>query len=155
MTLLERFMKKVKVDTATGCWLWTGSIDDRGYGVIRVDGKAKKAHRVSWELHRGKIGRGKKRHDRCVLHKCDVRKCVNPEHLFRGTQKQNNKDMARKGRAAHRFGEANPRAKLTRVDAQKIRERFAVLGTRTAVAKEFHVHLSTVGRIISGKRWRP
>jgi hypothetical protein len=92
--LMLRFMAKVnKTET---CWLWTGGIIVRGYpyGLFRVDRSPMKlAHRVSYELHKGEIPDGLN-----VLHTCDNPRCVNPEHLFVGTQKENIQDMNRKGR---------------------------------------------------------
>lgn len=96
--LAERFWLRVK-KTECGCWLWTGSKARCGYGTIglgrRGDGTAY-AHRVSYELHVGPIPGGM-----LALHKCDVRTCVNPAHLFLGTKRDNTQDMMRKGRARH------------------------------------------------------
>ena len=90
----ERFDRKYEAVTESDCWLWTSSIDLKGYGQFMIEpGQLPRAHRFSWELHRGSPGRF------CVLHKCDVRSCVNPNHLFLGTIDDNNKDMGRKQRA--------------------------------------------------------
>jgi len=91
-TVEERFW--AKVDKTDSCWVWTGATLRRGYGQIRIPvKKAKQAHRLSWEIHNGPIPDGM-----LVCHKCDNPPCVNPAHLFLGTQSDNNKDCVRKGR---------------------------------------------------------
>jgi hypothetical protein len=90
----DRFWAKVlKTDD---CWLWTGALSRRncGYGRLRFKGRMVAAHRLSWQLTQGQIPRGLH-----VLHLCDEPQCVNPSHLFLGTQSENNRDMAEKGRA--------------------------------------------------------
>jgi hypothetical protein len=75
-----------------GCWLWVGTTT-RGYGRIRAFGSTQRAHRVSWLIHRGPIPSGIG-----VCHRCDTPSCVNPDHLFLGDQRDNLRDMVRKGR---------------------------------------------------------
>lgn len=91
MSVLRRFWAKVAVG-GTDCWLWTGCIDAFGYGRMNALGEDR-AHRVAYRLFVTDIPKGLH-----VLHKCDVRKCVNPTHLFLGTQADNNRDMFSKGR---------------------------------------------------------
>ena len=91
-SLWERFHEKYVPVTETGCWIWTRS-KCRGYGRISYNGTGKMAHRISWEIHCGPIPEGM-----LVLHKCDVPACVNPEHLFLGTYKDNTQDAIKKGR---------------------------------------------------------
>jgi hypothetical protein len=83
-----------KVVTEKGCWEWIGSKRHYGYGQVTFNGRpGRKAHRVAWELTRGKIPG-----DLCVLHRCDNTACINPDHLFLGTQLDNIQDMNAKGR---------------------------------------------------------
>lgn len=77
----------------TGCWIWMSSLSDRGYGQLTIKNKTIYAHRFSWELHNGPIPEGL-----LVCHHCDTPLCVNPDHLFVGTQKDNILDAMRKGR---------------------------------------------------------
>ena len=85
----------------TSCWLWTGAkFQNTGYGQIQIEGSPKRVHRVVWEMVKGPIPIGL-----LVLHKCDVRHCINPSHLFIGDQQANVDDMAAKGRKKVSFGE--------------------------------------------------
>ncbi|KKK76925.1 hypothetical protein LCGC14_2858760 [marine sediment metagenome] len=89
----ERFNEKWIPVTETGCWLWMAHKNPNGYGTLRVDSVDFPAHRYSWMLHKGRIPEGL-----CVLHKCDTPLCVNPEHLWLGTKKDNTHDAIKKGR---------------------------------------------------------
>src|SRR3990167_10376201 len=99
-----------KVNKTNSCWLWIASKFHDGYGQFRHEGSMKLAHRISYELHYGPIP-----DELCVCHICDVPSCVNPEHLFLGTQQENMEDKVKKGRA--RGG--NPR-KLTEDQIKEI-----------------------------------
>ena len=90
--ITERFWSKV--EKGDGCWLWRGAIGSHGrYGQFNVVNRSRPSHRVAWELVNGPIPAGL-----YVLHRCDVGLCVNPAHLFLGTQKDNMADMMAKGR---------------------------------------------------------
>lgn len=135
------------VQKTEGCWLWVGSIKETGYGQIaeRIDSRwvPVRVHRVSWEIHNGPIPAGKK-----VLHRCDVRNCVNPNHLFLGSQRENLQDALWKGRA--------PGAKLTPHDAKYIRLLYARGDmTQAAIGKRFGVGRTVILSIAKNYTWVP
>ena len=159
--LAERFWEKVARSDA--CWEWQGHRDAKGYGMIglprsrRVD----RAHRVAWTLVNGPIPRRM-----CILHHCDNRACVRPDHLFLGTQADNVADMISKGRGrsmagdAHparrpgaRIGERNGRARLTADDVRRIRMMRSEGLEYRVIAAHFGVALPTIQHIVSGKNW--
>jgi len=90
-TFKERFW--AKVDVSGDCWEWTACKTSKGYGQIKFKGETRRAHRISWILHKGEIPKGKK-----VLHTCDTPSCVRINHLFLGTNAENTADMMKKGR---------------------------------------------------------
>lgn len=93
--LSERLWFYVTPNDQTGCWEWTGSKTNTGYGRMSYQKKIVLAHRVAYEVCRGDVG------DHFVLHKCDNRLCVNPFHMMLGDHTANMHDMMRKGRARH------------------------------------------------------
>jgi hypothetical protein len=137
------FWPKVRRGGPDECWLWTASVNRKGYGQFGFNGRCRLAHRVAYQIVNGSIPNGL-----CVLHRCDIPACVNPAHLFVGSKSENNADMRAKGRAA--VGEACGTSKLTRDAAAAIR---GAVGPHAAIAAMFGVHQSTVTRIKSGRIW--
>lgn len=131
------------------CHLWTGYCDSYGYGHFRYEGTMKLAHRVMNMLKHGKLP---KRIEVC--HYCDNTSCINDDHLFRGTHKQNVHDMRHKGRAVDNKGSSNGRAKLNESAILKIRKLYATGEyTQERLGKEFGVDRSMISYIILGKTW--
>ena len=153
MTLQERFDSKVIAIGAGCCWLWTGAVSTDGYGLIGRDstGRLVRAHRASWELHRGPIPKGEGYHGTCVCHHCDNRLCVNPEHLFLGSHADNVADATRKGRVAS--GESHHFAKLMNAQVAEIRALGGAM-LQSEIADKFDVDPSLISKIANGKIWR-
>lgn len=121
-TVKKRFERNFSVEPKTGCWLWNGYVSKSGYVRFKFRSTMFLAHRVSWILYRGEIPKGSGHHGICVLHKCDVRKCVNPDHLFLGTQSDNVQDCIKKKRHRAMCGENHGNSKLTMIQVRKIRK---------------------------------
>lgn len=132
----------------TGCWEWLRSKNPDGYGRVKRNGKLESAHRVAYELYVGPIG------DKQVLHKCDNPGCVNPEHLFLGTVKENNEDKAHKGRAkGHTMrGEAHPNHKLTSDNVYAIKCSPGM--SAKFLAEHFGVSVGLINDIRAGRKWK-
>jgi hypothetical protein len=117
-TGVERFWKRVDKKSDDECWLWTGPVNKSGgYGVIAVAGFVTTAHRVSYELVHGPVGNT---YDVCILHTCDNPPCCNPNHLFKGTRKDNVADMVQKGRMAGARGTRNCKVVLSEAQVLEI-----------------------------------
>ena len=129
------------VEKTRYCWLWRKSATANGYGQF----DNQRAHRVAWKLTMGSIPKGL-----LVLHKCDVKLCVRPSHLFIGTQQDNINDMFSKGRARKAKGENHGNAKLQEKDALKIKD---ANGLHADIAIRFGVSRPTVSMIKNGTRW--
>lgn len=142
-----RFWKSVTV--GDGCWTWIGVKTPGGYGRLKHQGKQIAAHRVSWMIHNGPVPDGM-----FVLHRCDNRPCVRPEHLFLGTKADNNIDMLDKGRHDPNRGESNGQSKLTSALVLALRaDRGTGLYTQQQLAIKYGVRQSAVNNIIHRKRW--
>lgn len=152
-TFKDRFWAKIK--KTDGCWLWTGSLNNKGYGEIGIGGRGSGTvytHRASWILHFGNIPRGM-----CVLHNCpggDNPACVNPDHLWLGTQSQNLADMDEKGRRRVVIGSSHPKTHLTETDVIRIRCLRREGATVKSLCEEYRVNSGTMSRICTRQSWK-
>lgn len=151
----KRIRDKSLIDPLTGCWNFTGSIINSGYGRISA-GKPSKymtAHRASWEAFKGPIPAGIQ-----VLHHCDNKICVNPDHLFLGNQKDNMQDMLHKGRGnskgqrPSRWGQKHPMARLTDEQVSKLRLRIGNGENRRLLAKEYGISYIYLNAVCAGRK---
>jgi hypothetical protein len=120
-----------------GCRVWVGYIDCVGYGRLQFEHYYQKAHRLAWRFANGPIPGGMK-----VLHKCDNRRCINPDHLFIGTQKDNVADMILKGRHG------------TKTTVHKVRQIMKATGSYAEISRRFGLSAGTIRRIKIGEGWK-
>lgn len=142
-SLMERFEEKYIPEPNSGCWLWIGAATARGYGALGLEG----AHRVSYRLFNGAIPTGS-----FVCHRCDNPICVNPEHLFVGTPKENTHDALRKRRLTH--GDKHPNSKLREADIPIIRELAAKKTDMAEIGRRFGVGKYAIQCVVRGKWWK-
>lgn len=137
-----------RVNKTAGCWEWTASLNGWGYGQVSFRGARVGTHRISWILTNGDISDGL-----LVCHKCDNPKCVNPDHLFLGTQQDNMTDMISKDR--HAAGSKDGRAKLNETTVVDIRKEYS-LGetTHKLLAIKYGVSQSAIRFIIIRRTWK-
>ena len=145
----EEMEAKTTPEPTSGCWLWTGRLMTKGYGMFSVNRRPVSAHRHMLFLATGQ-------RPQVVMHKCDNRACVNPEHLQAGTQRDNMRDMARKGRAKRcpsLVGEEQHTAKLTAADVIEIRKMRAAGVSQSKVGERFGVKQACISKIDRGLAW--
>jgi hypothetical protein len=168
----ERFEAYWTPEPNTGCWLWTGTVNARGYGTFPVrQSKSVLAHRQSYEVHIGQIPSGL-----CVCHRCDTPSCVNPSHLFLGTNADNVADKVRKGRQSRgedvsarqrgdkhwtrrrpypHTGESVHNARLSRDGVIAIRNAYAAGDvTQRALAARYGVTQTAIHGVVTMRTWR-
>ena len=147
LPMIISFFSKIAV-RSTNCWEWTASTrSGSGYGQFGIDGYGEYAHRLMWVLFNGAIPSGM-----YLCHTCDNRKCVNPDHLFVGTQKDNMSDCKEKGRNS--FGENHPKSILTQNDiiSMSIDRNSGFSWKR--LSDKYHTPISTIRSAIAGKNWK-
>lgn len=145
-TIDERYELAVDRRGDDECWGWTARTS-HGYGVLSRNRKNVLAHRFSYEREYGTIPDGMH-----VCHRCDNPPCTNPKHLFLGTQAENMRDAANKGRTAR--GERHPHAKLTERQVSDIRKLYAGGLAKVRIAELFGVNSTTVHYVVTGHAWR-
>lgn len=148
MTELQQRTFLSHVKATPDCWVWTAALSTSGYGwaYSPAIGKSEGAHRISYRHFVGQISKGVS-----VLHTCDNRRCVNPSHLFLGTQQDNIADMMNKGRSSHPVGVAHHRAKLTDAAVTAIR---ACDTPSLKLAKHYNVSPGTIRRARYKHAWK-
>jgi len=146
-SVFEYIELRYTVDQDTGCWIWNGVKDGGGYGRVHyIKYGFRSAHRLSYNTYKGTIPENV-----CVCHKCDVRSCVNPDHLFLGTNIDNLKDRDSKGRQAK--GINNGTSKLVEKEVLEIRKLKGHM-RQIDIAKLYNIHTDTVYRIWIGRTWK-
>lgn len=174
--LAERFWEKVDRRSTNDCWIWRAHGMPQGYGHFQIGDRPYRAHRVAWQLTFGEIPDGM-----CVLHRCDMPPCCNPDHLFLGTVAENNRDAADKNRTAKGnrngaythperrpkgkthgmygrpgmriFGEANASSKLSAQTISSIREHYGRGVTQKQLAALWGTSQANISRIVNHQAW--
>jgi hypothetical protein len=147
MSINFMFWNRVWPGPLQKCWIWKGTIGGKGYGKFCKNKKNNFAHRVSYTIHFGKIPDNK-----CVLHTCDNRACVNPLHLWLGTNADNMADRNAKGRQAK--GETQGLSRLTSKIVSKCRAEHKRGASASFLARKYGVHSSTMLDVVTRHTWK-
>ena len=147
----KAFMEWVEKIPFSTCWYWMGGSNRAGYGLVRHEGKHTLAHRASYMIHKGPVP-----NDLFVCHSCDEPSCVNPDHLWLGTHRDNHQDMMNKGRHGYRphLGEANGRSRLTEEQVREIRARREAGEKLLSIATDYGLSDARVSEICLLRTWR-
>lgn len=143
MNFTETIVNRSLPEPNSGCWIWLGAISGDGYGKFKADGRQHRAHRISYKLRYGEFNS-----DFMVCHKCDNALCVNPDHLFLGSAKDNSSDMVAKGRSTKGRLPVN-----SKINTETVLGIFNSPGTHLSIADKFDVCRATVSAIKSGVQW--
>lgn len=143
-SILQHLKSRIKI--VNGCWEYQVCGKRDKYGLIEINGKTKRAHRISYELFVNEIPNGM-----CVCHKCDNPPCINPEHLFIGTNHDNRMDSVNKKR--HSRGISRPLAKFNEEEIREIRELYFKGHSIEVLALKYKVNYSTMYRIVKRHTW--
>jgi len=163
LTFKEKLQDKYQIDV-NGCWIWTGDKNKKGYGRLTVQSnnikKKVRAHRVSYEVYNGPIPQGM-----LVCHSCDIPSCINPQHLWLGTAKENAADCKAKGRLGHRGAPRGPRGPrgpmersvgrgtLTQEDVDIIRKKYSEGSSYKDLALAYNTSAKYIYRVCARLVW--
>jgi hypothetical protein len=145
--IIKRIYAKIVCDIKTRCWNWTGYLNHNGYGLITINGKTHRVHRLIYQKLCGPIPEDKP----CILHRCDNRKCCNPKHLYAGTLQDNAIDRSKRNPKSYQIGEKHGRTHLTEKDILEIR---ASEETQIVLAKRFRVCKANISFIQHRQTWK-
>lgn len=145
----EKLLDYSEAVTETGCWIWLKGLNHNGYGTLTHRRKTYLAHKASYQTFVGQVPVGK-----LVLHTCDVSCCINPAHLYAGTQKENVRDCETRGRAQHPRGSLHGKSKLNEQQVLEIKARLKGEESFIRIAKDYCVRPSTIEKIYYGYTWK-
>jgi predicted XRE-type DNA-binding protein len=147
---IDRFISKITLGSENECWMWKGGKFSNGYGVFHLARKLVKAHRVSFQLFVNDIPDGWE-----ICHRCDVKLCCNPAHLFLGDSNDNIQDMKRKGRNGSAHGSKHGQAKLTDEEVRKIRYLYSQGDLlQKEIAAQFGIQQQHVSDLVLNNNWK-
>jgi len=150
---IKRFWAKVEIRGPDECWKWI-AWKSKGYGMFSFESKSVSSHRVSWFIHFGYLPSFNFYTKSLVLHHCDNKACVNPKHLFIGTQKDNVRDCVKKGRCIRASGERQHLSKLTEDQVKDIRAMRKIGLRYRSIAKMFSISINNSMKIVNIETWK-